>query len=181
MDCINLFDKSFKLYLNEAEIEKQIVRIANELNENLKDENPLFLGILNGCFMFAGELFKHLNIKCEISFLKIASYQGTETSEKIKELIGFNENIKGRTVVILEDIVDTGHTINYLENLLLIKEPKKILITTLLYKPDKYQYKDLYNVDYCSFEIPNNFIVGYGLDYNGKGRNFKDIYTLGDL
>lgn len=178
MDIIQVHDKNFKLFIDYQEITNAIKVIAEQMNCDLKEENPLFLGILNGCFMFAGELFKHLDIKCEISFLKISSYVGTNSSGKVKNLIGFNEDIKDRTVIILEDIVDTGHTINYLENLLLAKKPKKILIASLLYKPDKYQYLNNYKLDYYAFRIPNNFIVGFGLDYEGQGRNLKNIYTI---
>ena len=178
MDIINIFDKSFKLYLEEVEIEKQIIRVAQEINRDLIGKKPLFLGILNGCFMFAAELFKHINIECEISFLKVSSYHGTESTGKINELLGFTDDIKNRTVIILEDIVDTGHTINHIEDILRKQQPEKVLITSLLYKPDKYEYKDKYKVDYYCFEIPNNFIVGYGLDYDGLGRNLKNIYTI---
>ncbi|MDR2836402.1 MAG: hypoxanthine phosphoribosyltransferase [Bacteroidales bacterium] len=180
MDKVTILDKSFKIFFSQKEIEDQILKIAKQLNEDLKGKNPLFLGILNGCFMFAGELFKHLEIECEISFLKISSYSGTNSTEKIRDLIGFNEDISKRTVIILEDIVDTGHTIDYLEKLLLAKNPEKILITSLLYKSGKYQYKDKYKVDYFGFDIPNEFIVGYGLDYDGQGRNLKNIYSIID-
>lgn len=178
MNLVKIKDKSFNLFISNEEIKKEILRVANQLNEDLKDKNPLFLGILNGAFMFAGELFQHLNIDCEISFLKISSYSGTSTTGKIKQLIGFNEDIKDRTVIILEDIVDTGHTIDYLVKLLKEKEPKEILITTLLYKPDKYEYKDKYKINYCCFNIPNEFIIGYGLDYDGYARNLDSIYKI---
>lgn len=178
MDIIKIKDKSFNLFISNEEIKEKIKKLAEKLNKDLINKNPLFLGILNGSFMFAGELFQNLTIDCEISFLKVSSYVGINSIGKIKKLIGFDEDIKDRTIIILEDIVDTGHTINYLEKLLIKKEPREILITTLLYKPDKYEYKNKYDIDYYCFEIPNEFIVGYGLDYDGYGRNIKNIYKI---
>ena len=178
MDEVKVFDKNFKIFISNEEIENRIKDLAVEISEDLKGTKPLFLGILNGSFMFAGELFKNLDIDCEISFLKLASYQGTSSSGKVKRLIGLNEDIKGRTIVILEDIIDTGITIDHIIKQLKGYEPKAIIITTLLYKPDA--YNNLYNIDYHAFEIPNDFIIGYGLDYNGLGRNLKHIYKISE-
>ncbi|MDR2009333.1 MAG: hypoxanthine phosphoribosyltransferase [Bacteroidales bacterium] len=176
MDKVNVFDKSFSLFITNDEIKRRIIRMAEQIDEELKGKNPLFLGILNGSFMFAGELFQHINIECEISFLKLASYEGVSSSGNIKRLIGLNEDIKNRTVIILEDIIDTGITIEHIVKQLKGYEPAEILIATLLYKPEAYNKK--YKIDYCCFEIPNDFIVGFGLDYNGNGRNLKHIYKI---
>ncbi|PLX06075.1 MAG: hypoxanthine phosphoribosyltransferase [Marinilabiliales bacterium] len=178
MDKVQVHDKHFSLFIENKEIEKRISDLALKINNDLKDKNPLFLGILNGSFMFAGELFKNLNIPCGISFLKLASYEGTSSTGKIKRLIGLNEDIKGRTIVILEDIIDTGITIDNIVKQLKGYEPAEIKIATLLYKPEA--YNDMYKIDYFCFDIPNDFIVGYGLDYNGYGRNLKHIYKISD-
>ena len=137
---------------------------------------PLFLSVLNGSFMFTADLMKRVNIPCEISFVKLASYQGTSSTGKVKELVGLNEDIEGRTVVIVEDIIDTGFTMERLVETLRARNPKDIRIATLLVKPDKLQVK--LDIDYVAMNIPNDFIVGYGLDYDGKGRNYRDIYTV---
>lgn len=176
MKKVNIFDKSFELFITNDDIKSNIIKIAESIDIDFKDKNPLFLGILNGSFMFAGELFQHINIKCEISFLKLASYEGTSSSGNIKRLIGLNEDIKNRSIVILEDIVDTGITIDHIVKQLSSYEPSEIKIATLLYKPEAYNNK--YNVDYYCFKIPNDFIVGFGLDYNGHGRNLKHIYKI---
>lgn len=176
VDKIKLLDKDFTIFINEEEILEKINKIALKMNQELKDKNPVFLGILNGCFMFASDLFKVLDIDCSISFLKLASYQGTETTGKVKNLIGINESLKGRTVIILEDIVDTGITLEHLINKISTYEPKEIKIATLLFKPEAYQKS--FKIDYCGIEIPNKFIVGYGLDYDGYGRNFRHIYQI---
>jgi hypoxanthine phosphoribosyltransferase len=151
--------------------------MAEDMNADFEGKNPLFVCILNGSFMFAAELFKRIDlIQAEITFVKLASYQGDKTTGEVKQLIGLNENIEGRTVVILEDIVDTGITIeNILEQLKKLN-PAEIKIATLLLKPDALQKK--VQLDYIGLEIPNDFIVGYGLDYNGLGRNLINIYSV---
>jgi hypoxanthine phosphoribosyltransferase len=176
MQEITLKDKSFRIDISEATILTEVRRVASEINRDLKGKKPLFLVVLNGAFMFASDLMKNIEIDCEISFVKLSSYQGTQSSQKVKELIGLNEDVKGRTIVIVEDIVDTGIT---MEGILL--DLKKMgaaetLVATLLFKPNAFQ-KD-YKVSYIGMEIPNDFIVGYGLDYDGLGRNFKDIYKI---
>lgn len=173
---VKVFDKEFEIFISQTEIESKIVEIANQMNKDLKGEKPIFLGILNGSFMFASELFKSLDIECSISFLKLTSYQGTSSTGKIKQLIGLSENLTGQTVVILEDIIDTGITIENIIKQITGFEPKKILIASLLYKSEA--YKKTYPIDYYCFDIPNDFIVGYGLDYNGHGRNLKHIYKI---
>ena len=176
MSTIKIKDKTFTVSIPESKIQQEVKRVAEEINRDLKDENPLFLSVLNGSFMFASDLMRNLTIPCEISFVKLASYQGTSSSGKMKELVGLSEEIKGRTVVIVEDIVDTGFTMQHLLKTLAEREPKDVCIATLLVKPDKLQVE--LDIQYVAMHIPNDFIVGYGLDYDGYGRNYRDIYTV---
>ena len=138
--------------------------------------NPLFLVVLNGAFMFASDLFKKLTIECEISFVKLSSYSGTTSTETVKHLIGINEDLKGRNIILVEDIVDTGITIVHMMEELKKYEPADVKIATLLLKPEKYDKG--YAIDYVAIEIPNDFIIGYGLDYDGFARNLPDIYKI---
>ena len=178
MDTIKIKDKNFTVSIPEAKILQEVDRLAAQISRELEGKNPLFLGILNGSFMFAADLFRRITIPAEISFVKLASYEGTNSTGVIKEVIGLSENISGRTVVIVEDIVDTGCTMkNLLENLG-TRSPESIHVCTLLLKPEK--LKVSLDVEYVALEIPNDFIVGYGLDYDGYGRNLKDIYTVVD-
>lgn len=177
MRRIRLWDKEFEISIPFEKIQEAIKRIAVQMKVDLEDKNVLFVCILNGSFMFASDLMKELELQdAEISFLKLASYSGTDSTGQIKELIGFNENILDRTVVILEDIVDTGHTIADVMNKIRARGAKEVKIATLLFKPDA--MKAPIHLDYIGMEIPNDFIVGYGLDYDRRGRNLKDIYTL---
>ena len=176
MDTIQIKDNRFRTFITENEILKQVARVADEINRDLADENPLFVSVLNGSFMFTSDLMKHLNMPCELSFVKLASYEGTSSTGKVKELVGLNNDITGRTVVIVEDIVDTGFTMERLIETLRQRNPKDIRIATLLVKPDKLQVK--LDIHYVAMNIPNDFIVGYGLDYDGLGRNYRDIYTV---
>lgn len=176
MNVIQIKDKRFKTFIPEAEIQKEVARVGAEINRDLKDCNPLFISVLNGSFMFTADLMKHLDLPCEISFVKLASYQGTSSTGKVKELVGLNEDITGRTIVIVEDIVDTGITMERLIDTLRTRNPKEIRIATLLVKPDKLKVN--LNIDYVAMNIPNDFIVGYGLDYDGLGRNYRDIYVV---
>ena len=178
MDTIQIKDKLFTVSIKEADIQKEVVRVANEINRDLAGKNPLFLSVLNGSFMFTSDLLKHITIPCEISFVKLASYQGISSTGQIKEVIGINEDIAGRTVVIVEDIVDTGLTMQRLLETLGTRGPQDIHIASLLVKPDKLKVK--LDIKYVAMEIPNDFIVGYGLDYDGYGRNYPDIYTVVD-
>jgi hypoxanthine phosphoribosyltransferase len=175
-NIIQVKDKRFKVSIPSETIQKSITGMAKKMNQDLAGKEVIFLGILNGCFMFAGDLFKSITIDCQISFLKLASYQGTSSSGTVKQLIGINENIEGKTVVILEDIIDTGNTLENIIKQLRGFEPAEIKVATLLYKPDVYS-KD-FIIDYFGLKIPNDFIIGYGLDYDGFGRNLKDIYTI---
>ena len=142
----------------------------------MKDKNPVFIGILNGSFMFASDLFKKITIDAQITFLKLASYQGTSSTGTVKQLIGLNQDLKGQHVVILEDIVDTGITLDNIIRQLSGYQPESIHVVSLLFKPEA--CKREVELDYVGFEIPNDFIVGYGLDYDGFGRNYEDIYSL---
>jgi len=175
---IRVHDKYFKPFITEKEIQREVARIAVEMNGDLARQDPIFLGILNGAFMFAGDLYKQLTFPCQITFLKLASYSGTQSTGSVKQLIGINRDLKDRVVVVLEDIVDTGVTLETIIRQLSGYEPAKIKVATFLYKPDT-ALKEV-KLDYIGMEIPNNFIVGYGLDYEGYGRNFRDIYQLVD-
>jgi hypoxanthine phosphoribosyltransferase len=178
MKTVKIRDKEFELFLTQDRIEKAIDEVAVRLNKDLADKDPLFICILNGSFMYASELMKRITIPCEVSFVKVSSYKGVSSTGKIKEIYGLEEDIKGRTIVIVEDIVDTGHTMTLMLEQLVCDEPKEILVTTLLLKPDA--LKQPVQLDYVALEIPNDFIVGYGLDYDGYGRNLSDIYKLKD-
>lgn len=178
MDTIQIKDKQFKVSIKEQDIQREVIRVANEINRDLEGKNPLFLSVLNGSFMFTADLLKYITIPCEISFVKLASYQGISSTGTIKEVIGINEDIAGRTIVILEDIVDTGLTMQRLLETLGTRGPEEIHIASLLVKPDKLKVK--LDIRYVAMEIPNDFIVGYGLDYDGFGRNYPDIYTVVD-
>lgn len=178
MQTIQVKDKSFSLFISEKEILKEVKRIARQINKDYAGKEPVFLAVLNGSFIFAADLMKEVKLPCEISFIKLASYQGVDTTGKIREVIGLNIDLTGRPVIIVEDIVDTGHTMAYLLEELKKQHPASIDICTLLLKPGKLQV-DL-DIRYCCLEIPNDFILGYGLDYDGYGRNTRDIYTLVD-
>lgn len=178
MSIVKVKDKTFRTFIPEAEILQRVQAVADKLNEDMKDKNPLFLAVLNGSFVFAADLMRMITIPCEISFVKLASYQGTVSSGKVKEVIGINEDLKGRTVVIVEDIVDTGFTMKRMMEQLGTREPESLHICTLLVKPGKLQVP--LNIEYAAMEIPNDFIVGYGLDYDQQGRNLRDIYTLAE-
>lgn len=178
MDTIQIKDKQFTVSIKEQDIQKEVIRVANEINRDLAGKNPLFLSVLNGSFMFTSDLLKHITIPCEVSFVKLASYQGITSTGVIKEVIGLNEDIAGRTVVIVEDIVDTGLTMQRLLDTLGTRNPAETHIASLLVKPEKLKVN--LNIEYVAMEIPNDFIVGYGLDYDGFGRNYPDIYTVVD-
>lgn len=176
MKTVTIKEKLFEIYLTQEVIEKSIDEIANQMRKDLDGENPLFLAVLNGSFMFASELMKRLNMPANISFVKLASYSGISSTGSVKEIIGLTESIEGRTVVIIEDIVDTGHTMYSMIEMLNRFKPKAIKVATLLYKPDALQVD--VPLDYVAKEIPTDFIVGYGLDYDGFGRNLPDIYKI---
>lgn len=176
MKRVKLLDREFNLSIPEEVILSAIDKVAEQMNKELMDKDPLMICVLNGSFMFASDLMKRMNTPCEISFVKLSSYSGTSTTGNVKELIGLNENIKDRTVVLLEDIVDTGITITNTIKQVEALGPKEVKVATMLFKPDACKCE--VNLDYVGMEIPNEFIVGYGLDYNGYGRNLKNIYTV---
>lgn len=176
MQQVTLKDKTFVPYITADKIRESVQSVADKINSELICENPLFLVVLNGSFMFAADLLKEVTIPCEISFIKLASYHGTSSTGVVTEMIGLTEEVKGRTIVVIEDIVDTGVTIEKLHNVLTKKEVKQIKIATFLLKPEA--YKKNITIDYVGLSIPNDFVVGYGLDYDGLGRNMKEIFVL---
>lgn len=171
-----IHDKQFKKYISSAKIRKAIDGIAKNINKDYKDKRPVFVSVLNGSFMFTSDLMKKIKVECEVTFIKVASYSGVKSTGKIHELIGLNENLRGRSVVILEDIVDSGNTISKVLEELTKQGPKSIEVVALFFKPDA--FRGNHKPDYIGLEVPNDFIIGYGLDYNGLGRNLSDIYTL---
>lgn len=178
MKRVKVLDKTFEVSIPEAEIKERVKAVAQQLSRDMEGKNPLLLAVLNGSFIFAADLMREMTIPCEISFVKLASYQGTTSTGKIHEVIGINEDLTGRHVVIVEDIVDTGLTMKRMVESLGTRKPASVHICALLVKPDKLQV-DL-DIEYTAMKIPNDFIVGYGLDYNQHGRELKDIYTLVD-
>ena len=176
MNSIQLHDKKFIPYISAEKIQQRILELCAQINAELKNEKPLFLPVLNGSFMFAADLMKHVTIPCEISFVKIASYQGTTSTGNVKTLIGLDVPVKDRLVIIVEDIVDTGKTLTEFLPVLRGYMPREIKIATLLSKPEA--LVSPMKLDYVGFEVPNKFLVGYGLDYDGLGRNLNDIYQL---
>lgn len=176
MKTVTLHDKKFGLCISSAEIQAAVDRVATAIIEDMKDSCPLFLVVLNGAFMFAGDLFKRINFDCEVTFMKLASYEGTESTGKVKKLIGLSESIEGRDVIIIEDIVDSGITMENMLIELYALRPASIRIASCLFKPASFTKK--FKIDYVGFSIPNDFIVGYGLDYDGLGRNLPDIYKI---
>lgn len=176
MGRVTIKDKTFETSIPEAEIQKRVKAVAERINNDYAGRTPVLLSVLNGSFVFAADLMRYLNIECEISFVKLASYEGTESTGKVRKLIGLNTEIKGRDVIIVEDIVDTGVTMKNMIAMLGEYAPASLRICTLLVKPEKLTVP--LDIDYCAMEIPNDFIVGYGLDYDQLGRNLRDIYTV---
>ena len=176
MDIIQVLDKKFGISIPEEEVLKRVDAVAEQINRDMAGKNPIFLAVLNGAFIFAADLIRRITIPCEISFVKLASYQGTTSSGKVTEVIGINENLAGRTVIIVEDIVETGLTIQQMMESLGTRNPESVHVCTLLLKPDRLTV-DI-DIRYVAMRIPNEFILGYGLDYNQQGRGLRDIYTL---
>lgn len=176
MSTVKIKDKEFKIFIPEEKIKERVKAVADQINREMAGKNPLLLAVLNGSFIFAADLMREITIPCEISFVKLASYQGTTSTGKIKEVIGINEDLNGRTVIIVEDIVESGLTMKRMIETLGTRNPESVHICTLLLKPDRLKV-DL-NIEYVAFSIPNDFILGYGLDYDQQGRQLKDIYTL---
>jgi hypoxanthine phosphoribosyltransferase len=176
MNRITIKDKTFETSMPEAEIKNRVKELAQQMSRDLEGKNPLFLAVLNGAFIFAADLIREMTIPCEISFVKLASYQGTTSTGTIHEVIGINENLSGRTVVIVEDIVESGLTIKRMMEQIGTRNPASVQVCTLFFKPER--LKEDLKLDYVAFEIPNDFILGYGLDYDQQGRGLKDLYTL---
>lgn len=176
MSIVKIKDKSFRVSIPEAEIKSRVKAVAEQINKDLEGKNPLFLCVLNGSFIFAADLYREITIQSNISFVKLASYQGTTSTGKVQEVIGLNEDISGRTIVIVEDIVDTGRTMRQMIESLGTRNPESVHICALFVKPDKLE--EPLDVDYVAFSIPDDFIVGYGLDYDQEGRGLKDVYTI---
>jgi hypoxanthine phosphoribosyltransferase len=175
---IHLHDKTFVPFISSEELNFAIKNLAKQMDDDFFDEVPVFVGVLNGAFMVLSDLLKEYRGMCEVSFVKLSSYEGTQTTNQVKQLIGLNENLEGRTVVIVEYIIDTGNTIEELKAIFKGKNVKHLKIATLFLKPDAYK-KDI-KIDYVGIRIPNKFIVGYGLDYDGLGRNLPDVYQLAE-
>jgi hypoxanthine phosphoribosyltransferase len=173
---ISLLDKTFTPYLSSESIRNRIHALATQLNADYKGESVVFIGVLNGAFMFASDLMKGLDLNLEISFVKVSSYSGTQSSGIVKELIGLNNSINDKHVIVIEDIVDTGRTADKLFELLHEKTPRSIEMCTLLFKPNAFEGKMV--PKYVGFKIPNKFVVGFGLDYDEVGRNLNEIYQL---
>ncbi len=176
MSTVTIKDKQFETSIAAADIKARIKVVAGQISKDMEGRNPLFLAVLNGSFIFAADLMREMTIPCEISFVKLASYQGTTSTGKITEVLGINEDLTGRTVIIVEDIVETGLTIQRMIETLGTRAPEAVEICTLLLKPECLKC-DL-DIKYVAFSIPNDFVVGYGLDYDQQGRNLGDIYTL---
>lgn len=173
---IKVHDKEFTPYIDAKKIEEQVQRLADEINRDYKGKRPLFIAILNGAFIFASDLFKKINLDAEICFIKLASYKGMKSTGKVITAIGLDAELYNRDIIIIEDIVDTGKTLHQFLPQLKHHQPSSLRIAALLHKPDATEY-DL-NVDYTGFKIPNKFVLGYGLDYDGLGRNLGEIYKL---
>ena len=176
MSTVKIKDKTFKTFISEQEIKERIKEVASRINKDMEGKNPLFLAVLNGAFMFAADLMREITIPCEISFVKLSSYQGILSTGKVHEILGINEDLNGRSVIIVEDIIDTGLTMKQMLRTLGTRTPASIDICTLFVKPDHLQ--EHLDIKYPCFSIPNEFIVGYGLDYDQQGRNLKEIYSL---
>jgi hypoxanthine phosphoribosyltransferase len=175
---IQIHDKFFEVYLSQNKIEEAVKTLANTINNKYHGKEVIFVGVLNGAFMFSSDLLKNIDLVCEVSFVKMASYQGTQSTGRVDQLIGLVNSVEGKHVVILEDIVDTGLTLEKLRVLLTADEPASIAIASLLFKPNAFQGK--LKPEFIGLEIPNDFVVGYGLDYNERGRNLREIYKLVD-
>jgi hypoxanthine phosphoribosyltransferase len=175
-DSVQLHDKVFEKFIDREELDEAIRAVGVQLNRDLGNKNPLFLVVLNGAFVFAADILRTFKYDCDISFIKLSSYVGTKTSHTVREVIGLDTNVKDRTVVLIEDIIDTGITMDHIIQLIKQMEANDFKTATMLFKPDAIEKN--FPVDYIGIEIPNDFIVGYGLDYDGKGRNLPDIYKI---
>lgn len=176
MQPITVLDKTFSPFIEYGQLQQKISEVAARISEDYKGRAPLFIGVLNGAFLFAADLLKNYEGLCRISFIKLASYHGTESSGEVKTLLGLNEDVKGQDIIIVEDIVDSGLTLQHLLDTLKKLQPASVKVATLLFKPKALKVQ--VPVDYFGFEVENDFLLGFGLDYNGYGRNLKHIYKL---
>lgn len=176
MSLIKVHDKSFEIYLSEEVIQQRITQLAQQINKDFEGKRPLFIAILNGAFMFASDLFKHLSIDAEICFIKLVSYKGMKSTGNVTTAIGLDQDLYNRDIIIVEDIVDTGKTLGFFLPKLQHQQPASLSIATLLHKPEATKHP--LTLAYIGFSIPNKFVVGYGLDYDGLGRNLKEIYQV---
>lgn len=176
MPVIQIKDKFFEPFISEDVILKEVQRVADQVSKDMRGKDPLFVCVLNGAFMFASDLIKRLEFPCEVTFIRLKSYQGVSTDGRVKEVHGLIESVAGRNVVIIEDIIDTGHTISQLINTIAQDGPASLKVATLLFKPEALKVE--ISPDYVAMNIPPDFIVGYGLDYDGHGRNLRDIYKI---
>jgi len=176
MTTIKVHDKTFTPYITAAQIQQRVKELGAQIDKDYAGKKPIFISILNGSFIFAADLFRCITVETEISFIKLASYKGTSSTGHVVTAIGMEERLEGRHVIILEDIVDTGKTLSAFIPEIMQRHPASLKIATFLTKPEALQY-DIHP-DYVGFEIPNNFVVGYGLDYDGLGRNLPELYTL---
>ena len=176
METLQVKDKKFAVSIPEREILRQVKRVAEEINRDYAGREPLFLAVLNGSFIFAADLMREVRLAAQVSFVKLASYEGTSSTGAVSEVIGLNADVEGRDIVIVEDIIDSGLTMRHLTEMLAKRRPRSVEICSLLVKPENLKV-DL-DIRYRCFDIPNDFILGYGLDYDGYGRNTRDIYTV---
>lgn len=173
---ISLHGKNFELSVSHETIQEKVAAVADQINRDFEGQTPLFLSVLNGAFMFTSDLMKYIDLTCEVSFVKMSSYDGTSSTGNVRQLIGIDQDLTGKSVIVIEDIVDSGSTLASIFETLTRKGVANIKVATLLFKPEAYQQN--LPVDYVGLEIPNDFVVGYGLDYDQLGRNLKDIYSL---
>jgi hypoxanthine phosphoribosyltransferase len=176
MNTIQIHDKSFDIFIEEEKILSRVKELAQAISIDFAGTQPLFIAVLNGSFIFAADIMKSISFPCEIQFVKVSSYHGAQSSGKVQQVLGLNQNIKGRKVIIIEDIIDSGLTIDFLRNDLLKQEPESISICSLLLKPKALKVQ--LDVHYIGFEVENHFLVGYGLDYDGLGRNLRHLYQV---
>ena len=176
MSRVKILDKTFETSMPEAQIKARVKELAQQISKDMEGKNPLLLAVLNGAFIFAADLMREMTIPCEISFVKLASYQGTTSTGKIQEVIGINEDLEGRTVVILEDIVESGQTMKRMVEQVGTRNPASVKICALFFKPDK--LRENLSLDYVAFNIPDDFILGYGLDYDQAARGLKHVYSI---
>ena len=176
MNRITVKDKTFEVSMTEAQIKARVKELAQEISRDMEGKNPLLLAVLNGAFIFTADLMREMTIPCEVSFVKLASYQGTTSTGTIHVVLGINEDLSGRHIIIVEDIVESGLTIKRMVEQLGTRGPASVSICTLFFKPER--LKEDLHLDYVAFKIPNDFILGYGLDYDQQARGLKDLYTL---